>query len=146
MSAFRAERSPERSRAEVARQLGEAMLAALELACAGFAAAPTAPTPSAEPLQFLDLDEVGRRIGLSRSSVEALVGRAFTPVKQGRALRVPSTEVLAYQQRLIREAGNELPGESPSPIDIGRSRRSPAAPSAASAPHRAAHRKARQSR
>lgn len=146
MSAFRAERPAARSRADVARQLGEALLAALELACAGLAGVPTSPAGSGEPLRFLDLDEVGGRIGLSRSSVEALVARGvFTPVKQGRSLRVPSTDVLAYQQRLIRESGGDLPGESAAPIDFRRSSRQPAAPSAA-APHRAADRKARQSR
>lgn len=117
------------SRAELARRLGEALLDVLEQAmtCSIAEALPreaASPQSASAPLELLRIDEVERRIGLKRTSVEALVARGvFTATRQGRAVRIPNHEVAAYQRRLITDAGGEMPGEQATPIDTRRTRR-----------------------
>lgn len=125
------------ARADVAQRLGEALLEALGLAV-GEALADVLPlgepAVQAEPLAWLSVEEVCRRLDLSRTSVEALMraGGPLTPIHEGRSVKVASDQLLAYQLAKKRAAAGGTPaGESEPPIDIGRTRRRKGAASSA---------------
>lgn len=112
-------------------RLGRAFAEVLRLELAGALPAPVTPAAPPDGVRLLTLDEVADRLGLGLTSVKALLGRAFTPVHQGRAVRVASDDVDAYIARLRAHGQQRIQGEQAAPIDLGKSRRQRAASSAA---------------
>lgn len=111
------------TRDELARRLGLALLDALGLALADALPAPPAPVADAG-VRLYRLDEVARRLGLSLTSVKALLGREIEVVHQGRAVMVPSDALDAYIARLRTAERQRVQGEPTDPIAITTRRQS----------------------